>query len=138
MQCYFLSASPVLIGFVYTIIVLIVASFYFLSFKLKKRKIQYIELNIIIICKIIQNIIFLIYSIHVFNRVLGGIGGDWDIQSFLFFSFLLSMMYIPISIIVSFPFIDAFKPDHMIIWFATTIPYVDLIMLIFLKRKFML
>lgn len=124
------------IGIIYTIIVLLVASLYFLWVKLKKRKVQYIELNIIIICKIIQNIIFIIYNVHIFNRVLGGIGGDWDILSFLFFSFLLSMMYIPISIIISFLFVDTFKPNHMIIWFVTTIPYVDLIMLIFLKCKF--
>ena len=46
------------------------------------------------------------------------------------------MMYITISIIISFLFVDIFKPNHMIIWFVTTIPYVDMIMLIFVRCKF--
>lgn len=103
------------IGIIYTIIVLLVASIYFLWFKIKKNKVQYIELNTMIICKIIQNIMFFIYNVHIFKGVLGGIGGNWDILSFLFFSFLLDMMYIPISIIISFLFVDKFKPNHMII-----------------------
>lgn len=103
------------IGIIYTIIVLLVASIYFLWFKIKKNKVQYIELNTMIICKIMQNIMFLIYNVHIFKGVLGGIGGNWDILSFLLFSFLLGIMYIPISIIISFLFVDKFKPNHMII-----------------------
>lgn len=41
------------IGIIYTIIVLLVAGIYFLWFKIKKNKVQYIELNTMIICKII-------------------------------------------------------------------------------------
>lgn len=103
------------IGIIYTIIVLLVASIYFLWFKIKKNKVQYIELNTMIICKIMQNIMFLIYNVHIFKGVLSGIGGNWDILSFLLFSFLLGIMYIPISIIISFLFVDKFKPNHMII-----------------------
>lgn len=56
------------IGIIYTIIVLLVASIYFLWFKIKKNKVQYIELNTMIICKIIQNIMFLIYNVHILKE----------------------------------------------------------------------
>ncbi len=128
---------------IYVLLVVCITGIAFLNFLIKKKKIPYIDLDRIISCKIIQNAIYIIYNVYLFNRFVGAIGstGGGIIGAIQFllgllpFSLLVGTMYTPISFLTSLFYIRKFKLKNIMLWFVTTIPYFDLVIPLILRAK---
>ncbi len=128
---------------IYNLLVVCITGIAFLNLLLRKKKMSYIELNKIISCKIIQNVIYIIYNAYLLNRFAGGIGvtGGGIIAAIQFllvllpFSLLVGTMYTPISFLTSLYYIRTFKLKNIMLWFVTTIPYLDLVIPLILRAK---